>query len=75
MEFQIDLMEPQAANEFMASAAFAANPLGERFDPDELVARFEAGEPVDSLIFRSDQAESQGARYVRNGSGALRSSR
>lgn len=75
MEFQIDLMEPQAANEFMASAAFAANPLGERFDPDELVARFEAGEPVDSLIFRSDQAESQGTNYVRNGSGASRSSR
>jgi 3-hydroxy-9,10-secoandrosta-1,3,5(10)-triene-9,17-dione monooxygenase len=69
MEFQIDLMDPQAANEFMAGPQFSANPIGERFDPDELVARFEAGQPVDSVIFRSDQAESSGHAYVRNGAG------
>jgi catechol-2,3-dioxygenase len=55
MEFQIDLMEPDAANEFMESSAFDANPVGEKFDPDELVARHDAGEPVDDIIFRSDQ--------------------
>lgn len=55
MEFQIDLLDPDAANAFMESAAFDANPVGERFDPDELVARYEAGEPLDEVIFRSDQ--------------------
>jgi 3-hydroxy-9,10-secoandrosta-1,3,5(10)-triene-9,17-dione monooxygenase len=69
MEFQVDLMEPQAANDFMAGPAFSANPIGERFDPDELLARFEAGQPVDSLIFRSDQAESAGTAYVRSDAG------
>jgi catechol 2,3-dioxygenase-like lactoylglutathione lyase family enzyme len=65
MEFQIDLMEPQAANDFMGGAAFAKNPIGERFDPDELVTRYEAGMPVDDLIFRSDQPESHGHAYAR----------
>jgi catechol-2,3-dioxygenase len=55
MEFQIDVLEPDAANAFMAGPAFEANPIGEPFDPDELAARFEAGEPVDEVIFRSDQ--------------------
>jgi hypothetical protein len=64
MEFQIDLMEPDAANEFMRGSAFAANPIGEPFDPDELAARFDAGQPVDRLIFRSDQPESAGSSYV-----------
>lgn len=58
MEFQIDLMESKAAKDFMSGPAFAKNPIGERFDPDQLVARFEAGQPVDDLIFRSDQEES-----------------
>ena len=55
MEFQIDLVDPETANEFMAGDAFGANPIGEPFDPDELVARYEAGEPVEELVFRSDQ--------------------
>ncbi len=58
MEFQIDLCSPEEAYEFMESDVFAANPIGERFDPDELVRRFAAGEPVNDLIFRSDQPES-----------------
>jgi len=65
MEFQVDLMEPQAANQFMSGPAFAKNPIGEHFDPDQLVARFEAGLPVDDLIFRSDQPESAGHSYAR----------
>lgn len=56
MEFQIDVLEPDAANDFMAGPAFDANPIGEPFDPDELVARFEAGEGLDDVIFRSDQS-------------------
>ncbi len=58
LEFQVDLMDADAANAFMASPAFAANSIGEAFDPEELVARFEAGKPVNDLIFRSDQKES-----------------
>ncbi len=55
MEFQIDVLDPDAANEFMAGPAFDANPIGEPFDPDELVARFDAGQPLDEVIFRTDQ--------------------
>lgn len=58
LEFQVDLVSVEAANAFMDSPAFDANPIGEPFDPDELAARFDAGKPVDDLIFRSDQPES-----------------
>lgn len=63
MEFQIDVLNADDANAFMAGPAFAANPVGEKFDPDELVARYRAGEPVRDVIFRSDQSteELQGA--------------
>lgn len=57
LEFQVDLMEADLANDFMAGPAFAANPIGEPFDPDALAARYDAGQPVDDLIFRSDQGE------------------
>ena len=36
MEFQIDALDPQASDEFMRGPAFAANPVGEPFDPEEL---------------------------------------
>ena len=55
MEFQIDVLEPEAANAFMAGPAFEANPVGERFDPDELAARYDAGQSVDEVVFRTDQ--------------------
>ena len=59
LEFQIDLMRADDANEFMSGPAFAANPIGEPFDPDVLAARLSQGKPVNDLIFRSDQAESK----------------
>ena len=65
MEFQIDLMGMKEADEFMRGPAFAANPVGEPFDPDELASRYDGGEPVDDLVFRSDQAESKGRAIVR----------
>lgn len=55
MEFQIDVLEPEAANEFMAGPAFDANPIGEPFDPELLAERYEAGLPVQDIVFRSDQ--------------------
>jgi len=55
MEFQVDLLDADAANAFMAGPAMAANPIGEQFDPDALVAAVRAGRPVADLVFRSDQ--------------------
>ena len=55
MEFQIDLLDVDSANEFMHSDAFAKNPIGEPFDPDALLAQFEAGADVRVMLLRSDQ--------------------
>ncbi len=54
-EFQIDLLGPDEANTFMASDAFEANPIGEEFDPDEVLRAHRAGEDVSRLVWRSDQ--------------------
>ena len=66
MEFQIDTMTPEQANAFMAGPAFDKNPVGEPFDPEELVRRYEAGETVDDLVFRSDQPEYRERRITRD---------
>jgi hypothetical protein len=41
------------ANEFKTGPAFAANPIGEPFDPEALAKRLAQGKPVNDLIFRS----------------------
>lgn len=66
MEFQVDTMTTEQANAFMAGPAFAKNPIGEVFDPDELVRRYEADQAVDDLIFRSDQPEHRERRITRD---------
>jgi hypothetical protein len=63
LEFQTDLMSAAEANAFMDGPAFEKNPIGEPFDPDELAARYDAGLPVDDLIFRSDQVEAKGTSF------------
>lgn len=65
LEFQVDLLDEEASNDYMTSPEFIANPSGDRFDPDELVQRYETGAPVDDLIFRPEQPERMGSRYVR----------
>ena len=55
MEFQVDLMDADNANAFMQGPAFASNPVGEPFEPEELVAGVEAGRPLEELVLRSDQ--------------------
>jgi catechol-2,3-dioxygenase len=53
VELQVDnfaTLEELAA--WFATGAFAENPIGVEFDPDELVARYEAGEPVEALTAR-----------------------
>lgn len=48
-ELQVDVMDEPTAAAFMASDVFAANPIGVPLDPDALVARRAAGEPLESL--------------------------
>jgi len=65
LEFQIDLLDPEAADAFMHGPVFARNPRGESFDPDEVLERYEAGKPVDDLIFIEGQPEFEGTAYVK----------
>lgn len=37
---------------WMESEAFAANPIGVRFDPDKLAERYEAGDPLEELLLQ-----------------------
>lgn len=48
-ELQVDVMDEPTAAAFMASDVFAANPLGVPIDPDDLIARRDAGESLESL--------------------------
>jgi catechol-2,3-dioxygenase len=50
VELQVDAMNPAEAEAFMASDVFAANPIGIKFDPADLVARRAGGESVESLL-------------------------
>jgi catechol 2,3-dioxygenase-like lactoylglutathione lyase family enzyme len=54
MEFQVDVGSLEQANAFMAGETFAANPVGVLIDPENLLARYEAGETDDALIARPD---------------------
>jgi len=66
LEFQIDLMDANAATEFMHGPVFARNPGGESFDPEALIARYESGQPVDDLIFIEGQPEFTGSVFVKS---------
>ena len=50
MEFQVDCGTVAEATALMRTPAFAANPVGVMYDPDELLARFEQGEDEQSLM-------------------------
>jgi catechol-2,3-dioxygenase len=50
IELQVDnFADAEEAARWMRSGAFAANPIGVVFDADALVARYEAGEPIEQL--------------------------
>ena len=51
MEFQVDCLSHGEAGAYMATA-FAANPVGVEFDPDEWLARSRAGTPDAELLER-----------------------
>ncbi len=50
IELQIDTMTNEETQAFVTSDAFAANPIGITFDPEELMTRFETGEPFVELV-------------------------
>jgi catechol-2,3-dioxygenase len=53
VELQVDNMPSiEAIDRWMRSGEFAANPIGVVFDPQDLVARYEAGEPIEELTAR-----------------------
>jgi catechol 2,3-dioxygenase-like lactoylglutathione lyase family enzyme len=55
IELQVDNYDDiEDATAFFYSEAFAENPIGVEFDPDELLARLRAGEPEDALKRRPD---------------------
>ena len=53
MEFQVDAMSNEAANEFMQGPRFALNPIGVEYDPDEWLARWRAGESESAFLVRA----------------------
>lgn len=52
-ELQIDLFaRAEEADAFIQSEAFAENPIGIKFAPDDLFARYRAGESIEALSIR-----------------------
>jgi catechol-2,3-dioxygenase len=61
IELQVDTIpSAEAIDAWMRSGAFAANPIGVVFDPEELAARYEAGEPLATLLVRPRLPEGAG---------------
>lgn len=59
MEFQVDCCaDAEEANAFMHSEAFAANPVGVEIDPDDLLAQYRSGVPVEQLLVRPSGPQS-----------------
>ncbi len=53
IELQVDnYPTAEETNRWMRSGEFAANPVGVIFDPDDLLERYRAGEPLDSIVAR-----------------------
>ena len=51
IEFQVDnFASLEEGSRWMRGGEFAANPIGVVFDPDELLARYRAGEPLETLV-------------------------
>lgn len=60
VELQIDVFDSrEAVDAWYATSDFATNPIGVKFDPDELIRRFEAGEDVASITTRPRIAPDQ----------------
>jgi catechol 2,3-dioxygenase-like lactoylglutathione lyase family enzyme len=56
VELQVDNVAEAKFGEYFASGEFAKNPIGIKFDPDELARRYHAGEPEAQLLTRPEGA-------------------
>jgi len=54
VELQVDNVPETKFAEYFDSGEFARNPIGIKFDPDELARRYHAGEPEAQLLRRPD---------------------
>jgi len=54
IEFQVDVGTVEEATALMRTPAFAENPVGVVYDPDALLARFEAGADESELLVMPD---------------------
>jgi catechol-2,3-dioxygenase len=53
VELQVDnFPTAEETNRWIRSGDFAANPIGVVFDPDDLLARYRGGEPLERLVAR-----------------------
>ncbi|MFF3755343.1 VOC family protein [Streptomyces sp. NPDC002018] len=53
IELQVDVFKTnEEVNAFMEGEIYHSNPIGVVFDPDDLAARYRAGEPLESLTTR-----------------------
>ncbi len=51
VEFQVEnFPSREELNAFIRGDAFAQNPIGVEFDPEVLLARYESGEPIETLV-------------------------
>lgn len=55
LEQQVDAMNPEEANEFMLTTEFTVNPLGVDINPEDLIARLNAGEEENILLKRPNE--------------------
>lgn len=49
-ELQIDTMTMELADEYLGTETHAGNPIGWPFDPEDLLKRYEEGEPLHALM-------------------------
>lgn len=56
VELQVDNVPEAKFAEYFASGEFTENPIGVKFDPDDLARRYRAGEPEAQLLKRPEGA-------------------
>ncbi len=68
MEFQVECFEStDEANDFMSSPAFASNPIGVEYDPEELLAQMKSGVPLSQFLVRQEHEPISPIRGVLGG--------
>ena len=66
IELQVDNVPEENFAEYFANGEFTENPIGIKFDPDELFGRLKAGEPEEVLLKRPEGAPPPLEEFPRN---------